>query len=238
MQTCADTTIADAKWLKDKIKARLEWSDLTLLRAVLTFINTQTWSALPSEENEDLGLVGFTEAVELITSEFGEPLEAKQVDLTGIQDEVEEIVPYARKYLNISTEGYRKVWYKLHTCPNAGKSPNLLRVSELELVFSLPFSNAHVGQLFSTLTNRRTYLDSSTLSDLLEIQVEGPPPNGFRADDAIALWWKDCNRINQQPQKDYRSRESGSSSTDTTKPPETTFIFDEWFVSPTIRLWL
>ena len=146
---------------------------------------------------------------------------------------MEEVVLYARKYLNISVEGYQKVWYKLHTCPDAGKWPNLLRVSEL--TFSLPFSNAHVERLFSTLkvtkTNRRTNLDSSTLSDLLEIQVEGPPLDSFRADDAISLWWKDCNttrRINQQPRKEYRSRESGSSSTDTTEASEVAFTLDDW----------
>ena len=159
MQTCADTAVADAKRLEDEIKARLEWSDLTLLRAVLAFIDTQNWNALPNEENHDVGLVEVREAVELISSEFREPLEAKQVDLAGIQDEVEEVVLYARKYLNISVESYQKVWYKLHTCPDAGKWPNLLRVSEL--IFSLPFSNAHVERLFSTLKVVKT--DALTL---------------------------------------------------------------------------
>ena len=76
MQTCDDTAVADAKRLEDEIKARLEWSDLTLLRAVLAFIDTQNWNALPSEENHDVGLVEVREAVELISSEFREPLEA------------------------------------------------------------------------------------------------------------------------------------------------------------------
>ena len=175
IQACADTAVGDAKRLDDKLKTRLEWSDLKLLRAILAFIDTQGWSALPGEyeENDDVRLVEVREAVELISSEFREPLEAKQVDLAGIQDKVEEVVLYARNYLNLNTEGYQKVWYKLHTCPDAGKWHNLLRVCEL--VFSVPFFNAHVERLFSTLkvikTNRHTNLDSSTLSDLLEIRL-------------------------------------------------------------------
>ena len=237
LQACADTAVADARRLEDSVKARLEWSDLKLLRAILVFIDTQNWHASPSESEgeDDVGLSKVREAVELITSEFKEPLEAKQVDLAGIQDEVEEIVLYAQKFLNINVEGYQKVWYKLHTCPDASKWQNLIRVCEL--VFSLPFSNAHVERLFSTLkvikTNRHTKLESTTLSDLLEIQVEGPPLDSFSANDAVSLWWKDCcttRRTNQQPRKEYacRSRESGPTSTSTTEISEDNFTLDDW----------
>ena len=121
LQACADTAIADARRLEDSMKARLEWSDLKLLRAILAFVDTQNWHASVSpsevEGEDDARLSEVREAVELITSEFKEPLEAKAVDLASIQDEVEEIVLYARKFLSINVEGYQKVWYKLHTCP-------------------------------------------------------------------------------------------------------------------------
>ena len=48
-----------------------------------------------------------------------------------------------------------------------------------ELVLSLPKSTCRVEQLFSKLkvikTKRRSSLSNSTLDDLLEINVEGPP---------------------------------------------------------------
>ena len=44
------------------------------------------------EEEEDDHLVEVKKAVEYITSHFREPLEAEDVDLAGIQDEIEEIV--------------------------------------------------------------------------------------------------------------------------------------------------
>lgn len=187
-----------------------------MLRAILVFLDTQGWRLSPSDSEDEEGdgdLAEIKEAVEYITSHFREPLEAESVDLPNIQDEIEEIVLYARKYLSLGSEGYQRVWYKLHTSPDAKKWSNVLKVCEL--VFSLPFSNAHVERLFSTLkiikTDRRTTLRSSTLSDLLEIQVEGPPLASFCADQAVSLWWKDCKttqRVNQQPRKKYTPRDS------------------------------
>ena len=76
------------------MKTRLEWSDLKLLRAILVFNDTQNWHASPSEAEgeDDVGLNEIRRAVEMIISEFKEPLEAKRVDLAGIQDEVEDRV--------------------------------------------------------------------------------------------------------------------------------------------------
>ena len=78
-----------------------------------------------------------------------------------------------------------------------------------ELVFSLPFSNGQVERVFSMMniikTDRKTSMHTSTLSDLLEIQVEGPPLATFSPDRAVKLWWEDCKtarRVNQAPRKD------------------------------------
>ena len=91
-----------------------------------------------------------------------------------------------------------------------------------ELLFSLPFSNGHVERVFSTLKNikteRRTLLKRDTLSDLLEIQAEGPSLAEFSPSQAVKLWWDDCQttrRVNQAPRKEYRPRDSGGMSSDT-----------------------
>ena len=63
-------------------------------------------------------------------------------------------------------------------------------------------------------TDKRTNLQSDTLSDLLEIQIEGPPPSTYSPDNAVHLWWdewKTTRRPNQAPRKDYRPRVSSSS---------------------------
>ena len=71
-----------------------------------------------------------------------------------------------------------------------------------ELVFSFPFSNGRVEQIFSSLkiieTTNRTSLSVSTLDDLLEIFVEGPPLDCFSAAlalkaEALYIWAQNCS---------------------------------------------
>ena len=157
---------------------------------------------------------------------FRVPLETKGVVIATLQDEVEEVVEHARSYLDI---GWSEYWYKLYTCPDKGKWPNLLKLCAL--AFSLPFSNGRVEQIFSLLkvvkTSRRTNLDNDTLNDLLE----GPPLASFCPDDAIELWWSDCcttRRVNQQPWKTYQPR---NPDVDIEEEEECTAIqqWDDWF---------
>ena len=87
--------------------------------------------------------------VQFIASVFVEPLQTIKVDLSALHDEVEEAVEHARTYFSITTESYRRVWYKLHSTSDAVKWPNLLLLSKL--LFSLPFSSGTVERMFSML---------------------------------------------------------------------------------------
>ena len=82
-----------------------------MLRAILVLLNTQSWHLLHSDDHSDTkkeenDQAEIEEAAEYATSHFRKPLEAKDVTLASFQVEIEEIVPYARKYLNIGSEGY------------------------------------------------------------------------------------------------------------------------------------
>ncbi len=163
----------------------------------MVFLDTQTWrpvvtaaaeSGSESESSpEDKTLTEVVAAVELIATTFQEPLEAVGVSLLVDQDEITEVVEYERNYLSIEREEYHKVWYKLHVCSDVNRWKNVLVLCEL--CFSLPFSNGSVERMFSTLklvkTDRRTRLHHDTLSDLLEIRVEGPPLESFSPKQAV-----------------------------------------------------
>ena len=60
-----------------------------------------------------------------------------------------------------------------------------------ELLFSLPFTNNEVERMFSTMkvikTEHRTSLNTSTLNDLMEINIEGPSFENVSADQAADL---------------------------------------------------
>ena len=249
LESCRDSALNDLKCLDERMRDRLEWSDITMLRSVLVFIDTHGWQAKTSPSNSsesdetevDNVLTEIQSAVQFIASVFEEPLQAKKVDLSALHDEVEEAVEHARTYFSITMESYLRVWYKLHSTSDAVKWPNILLLSKL--LFSLPFSSGTVERMFSMLklikTDRRTSLNTSTLSDLLDITIEGPALDDFSPDQAIENWWKlysTSRRVNQQPRKAYRPRSSTtgeSSSTCTFQESEqeslTVSDWDNWF---------
>ncbi len=71
------------------------------------------------------------------------------------------------------------------------------------------------------------------LTDILEIRLEGPPPEDFSPDKAVAIWWNDSTqRPNQSTRKRYAPRSGEGSSTSITIPDEaesdSTLSLDEW----------
>lgn len=239
LQQCATQALADLKRLDSAMRNRLEWSDVEMLRSILVFLDTQSWCKSGDSESDELEEINA--AVEYITTHFREPLEAVSMNISSIRDEIEEIVDYARKYLSIRTESYQTIWYKLHVAPDVSKWPNVLVLCEL--LFSLPFSNGRVERIFSSMkvikTDRRTNLLTETLSDLMEIQVEGPALLDFSASSAVQLWWEDCcttRRVNQAPRKPYKPRASETESSSASPVPSTSAEsegtlsdWDSWF---------
>lgn len=43
LKECANTVLVDVKRLEDRMKTRLEWSDLDMLRAIVVFLDTKSW---------------------------------------------------------------------------------------------------------------------------------------------------------------------------------------------------
>ena len=100
------------------MRDRLEWSDVKLLHSILLFIDTQGWQVKSSSTNtgmsdsdgvEEDNLDGIKSALESITSTFRAPLEAKEVNLSSLHDEIEEVVDHARRYLSIDKVCYQTV---------------------------------------------------------------------------------------------------------------------------------
>ena len=94
----------------------------------------------------------------------------------------------------MDTDGYQHVWYRLAFGHDCTRFKNLVAIAQL--LFSLPFSTAKVERLFSRLklikTDRRTSLSQKTLSDLLEVSVEGTELENFDSSAAVQLWWSVC----------------------------------------------
>ena len=106
----------------------------------------------------------------------------------------------------------------------------------------MPFSNGHIEKTFSALklikTDHQTSLNTSTLSDLLDITVEGPDLKDFLAKHAVDLWWNDTTsrRPNQSTRKRYKGQNCSSSkeADNASNEDDDTFAltldyWDSWF---------
>ena len=93
----------------------------------LFFPETQNWAERSRNPNnsdkgiEDCSLGEVKKLVELLTSHFRKPCEAKGITIATFQNEIEDIVDYACKYIDINSSLYQKAWYNLQSCPDASQ---------------------------------------------------------------------------------------------------------------------
>ena len=136
------------------------------------------------------------EALDSLSTRFKVPLEKAEVDYSLLQEEWDDMVDYARRYLNLVQEEYQVVWWKLFNAVDAKKWSNIL--SLVELLFCHPMANGRVERIFSQLklikTERRTCFTIDRLDSLLQIAVDAPPLSKWDASGAVQRWWGDKKR--------------------------------------------
>ena len=63
----------------------------------------------------------------------------------------------------------------------------------------------------------------------MEINIEGPTPESFSADDAVQLLWADrMRRPNQGARKQYQSRATDSTLSESSDSEPEEFALDNW----------
>eukprot|EP00731_Ephydatia_muelleri_P017065 Em0010g163a len=166
--------------LKDRLKVQCP----DLLTHALTILAPMGW------ERKDDASFG-NSAIDAISIRFRTPLEHAKVDCSVLQQEWDDMVDYAKRYLNLVQEDYSVVWWKLFNAVDAKKWSNILAL--VELLFCLPMSNGKVERMFSVLKNikteKRTRLSEDNLDDLMRISVDAPEMSAWDASGAVKLWW-------------------------------------------------
>ena len=173
--------------LRDRIKIQ----STELLTHAITILATHGWekSTDPSFGHE---------ALEYISTRFQVPLENANVDCSKLCEEWEDILDYARRFLNLMQD-YKITWWKLFNSSDSSKWENILAVAEL--LFCLPVSNGHLERIFSQVklikSERRSCLGEDKLDELVRINVESPPLSKWDSESAVDLWWRDkIRRVN------------------------------------------
>ncbi len=212
------------------IKNRLGWSDLNLIKDIITVLATQGWQKIVDmEEDTDSATdnPGWV-AVENLVTRFKTPLEGADTDIDSVLPEFKTMVDYGVQFFSLSTLDYRSVWWRLFHCPTSSEWANCF--SLVELLFSLPVSNGKVERVFSQLktikTEKRSLLSNALLDDLLQLNSDVTPLQEFNPDDSIDTWWKaKTRRLHQHKRKPYKKRATKSvSSVTTTASTSTTDI--------------
>ena len=160
-----------------------------LLTNALKILATQGWN-----KSDDIDFA--SPNLDSPVQRFLIPLQKADVDTSVIIEEWEDMVDYARRYLNIAEEDHQTIWYKLFNCPDSSKWKNILAL--VELLFCLPMANGRVERAFSVMkvvkTDRHNCLGEDHLDDLMCITIDGPPLSQWNASQAVTLWWKDKQR--------------------------------------------
>ena len=219
------------------MKERLAWSDLGVIRDVISVLANQGWQKSLNEEdcesdNEDTEKMDPLEPIQRLGVRFKIPLESAGVDINKLRDEFYDMMLYATQFISLATLDYRAVWWRLFHSPNSSSWPNALALCRL--LFTLPVFNGKLERIFSVLklikANRRSSLGNDTLKDLLMLNTNGISMENFNPDPCIELWWQaKTRRPDQKKRKEYKKKggQNIESETENSSDDET-ILLDDW----------
>lgn len=170
------------------LHSRIKDQHTELLTHLLTLLTPIGWDKSPD------GAFGYP-ALNYFTHRFQDPLLKRNVVVTQIKEEWDDMIDYAKRYFDLVRDDYRVIWWKLFNCAVSSDWTNVLAL--ISLLFCLPVSNGKLERIFSLMKNiksmRRTSLGEDTLDDLLRI-AQGPDVSEWNPKSALKLWWDDKTR--------------------------------------------
>ena len=197
--------------IKDAMQTRLEAGENKIVLMAATILNCEGWGRRKENGEEDLEFPD--NCVADLFNHFQEPLLKAGSDgsLNRLLEQWHDLVAYTVQYLDPSRTHYLRVWKRIFTSSRKEEWNMVLLL--VELLLSIPISNAKVERMFSLMnrvkTDSRAALCEHTLNNLVRIRMEGPPLEEFDPTPAIQLWASSANcSPNQRARKQYNSRDS------------------------------
>ncbi|CAB4003716.1 zinc finger 862-like [Paramuricea clavata] len=186
---------------------RLEQEDegQEILDAVVQILDCEGWK----DDNE------FAEdAIFAVYDKFEVPLKSGGMSVTvpDLLNQWHEIVDFAVETIGVTGQSYLITWRKIFSAPRSkGWKDALILV---ELLFTIPVSNAKLERMFSKLkrvkTNFRCSLSLQRLENILRIMEEGPTWEEYDPLPAIELWnsAKQLRPHDEKQKRTYTARKS------------------------------
>ena len=161
-----------------------------LVEYIVKILDCERWG----KEEEDFA----DDIIYELVDQFETPLKKAGVNCSApdIIDQWRELVRYAKETIDIHGISYMKTWRKLFSSPRCANWKAVLTL--IELLFTLPISNAKLERIFSKMkrvvTADRASLKEARLDDILRVMEEGSSWEVYDPIGAISLWWEDANR--------------------------------------------
>ncbi len=159
--------------------------------------------------------------VKLVVDRFSDLLHANGCDVMKIQCEWDELKQLVMT-TGLKNMTYVDVWAKLFSSSKKESLSNILHVAEILLV--VPISNAILERMFSTMnrvhSDWRNCLGEKRVENLLRICEEGPSPENFDSQQALARWTDKCATQRRPNVMPSGPRTSGLATTTKRKLPE------------------
>ena len=100
-----------------KDQVNVQYPDL--LTDALTILATQGW-----QKSEDASFANT--ALQSLSAQCEVPLQKAQVDIALLEEEWEDMVEYAKRYLNFIQEDYQTIWWKIFNSVDSKKWTNVV----------------------------------------------------------------------------------------------------------------
>ena len=202
--------------IRDLIKERLEREEDSkdIFTIAPNVLNTKAWIRYKDEDGESVRDLEFIDdGIEQIIKHFRIPLTHAGFNssVPDVLSQWHDLLEYSIEYLSLSNTPYRKTWRRISASPHSQAWKDVLLI--IELLFTIPFSNAKLERMFSKMKHvkrlLRASLSEKKLESILRINEEGPDFLKYDPMSAIELWASEKNRRpNQEKRKSYKPGES------------------------------
>jgi len=201
--------------IKEAMQTRLEVAENSHVLLASTILNCERWEKTTEDSGEDLEFAN--DCIAKLYNHFKESL--SKAGLTGslsdLLDQWHDLLSYTKRFLDPSRTPYLRVWRRIFDSSRKAQWNMVLML--VELLFTIPISNAKVERLFSFMnhikTDCRATLGESTLNNLITIHMEGPSFQDYEPTPAIQSRLSSTARHpNQGIRKRYKSRDSATMS--------------------------
>ena len=182
-----------------------------IFQYVQQLLNTEGW--LRTNEEGEIDFEFGDEGLTYLYKHFSIPLmnAGVKASVPDLLNQWHGLLQYAREYLCVTSTPYRVCWRRIFNSPRCSAWSDVLIL--IELLFTIPISNAKLERMFSKLnqvkTLQRGSLQQIRLEYLLRIAEEGPAVERYDVTPAMKIWANEkVRRPKQTERKQYEKRES------------------------------